>query len=581
MADQLAHRGPDDGGVYGVPGVAALAHRRLSILDPSEAGRQPMKRAGQVLIYNGEIYNHHALRHGLEASFSSTSDTETLLQLLLTRGRGALDDLLGMFAFALWHESERKLLLVRDRLGIKPLHYREFPDGSLAFASEIGPLAQLEPAPTPCQQALRDFLTYKYVPTPNTVYSCIKKLPPGCVLLWQDGRVVIERWWQAESSEERNEEAAAAREFEALHEQTVREHMLSDVPVGVFLSGGLDSSAVAAALSPNATDSPEGLRTFTLGFDVASHDESAAAREIAAHLGTAHREQISSDIDLDHALDQTVRMYHEPFGDHGAWPTHLVASLASEDVKVALSGEGGDELFAGYQWYDKALRFRSNPWNRLLARVAPPLTAMARSAERRAASSLERYSMFLGPFTVRQKRALLDPGFWQHTGGEDYDDLWYFREHWREDLQGMKRLQWCDLHTYLNDDMLTKLDRASMAVSLEARPPFVDHRVVSFALSLAPALLRDSRGGKILTRRYLAPRMPAGVLDRRKIGFSMPVRRWVARRPERLRSAISRLHEAKILKSPRSLSGAGVSFTNEQTWCLLVLDRFLSGHQQR
>jgi len=560
MTDLLAHRGPDDRGIWTAPGVA-LGHRRLSILDLSSAGHQPMSFGSQTLVYNGEIYNFRQLRRELPGAFESDSDTEVLLRLHSEMGPACLERLQGMFAFAVWDEHRRTLFMARDRLGIKPLYYRQLETGGLAFASEIAPLLELGRPPID-QTALRDFFTYKYIPTPKSIYQGIYKLPPAHHLTWSPDRDStgprIARYWWPESTESLRDPVEGLERLEVMLDEVVRSHTLADVPYGVFLSGGIDSSTLVANL-----DQPH---TFTLSFDVRSHDEADAARAVAEHCAAQHRQEPAAGLDLEAAVEAVPSIYQEPFADHGAWPVFMIARAARRHVTVALAGEGGDELFAGYHWYDKWPRFESTPFNRLLSRWVPPLSATGRSLERRAAQGLERYSMFLGLFTPRQRRALLVP---ELVDGE-YDDLWHFRRFWRQDLPPLKRLQWADLHTYLADDMLTKLDRASMAVSLEARPPLVDHRLVELALSLDSTLLRNERHGKLLLRRHLEPRVPRETLTRRKIGFSMPVRRWAKRRPEMLREAVDRLAGHGILRR-RRVSG----LNNEQTWSLLILDRWL------
>ncbi|MDX1642915.1 MAG: asparagine synthase (glutamine-hydrolyzing) [Thermoanaerobaculia bacterium] len=559
MTDLLSHRGPDDRGVWTAPGVA-LGHRRLSILDLSSAGRQPMSHAGRTLVYNGEIYNFRQLAGDLGQELISSSDTEVLLRLLARDGLACLDRLVGMFAFGLWDDRRRSLWLGRDRLGIKPLYYRQLPPGGIAFASEIEPLLELG-RPEIDTSSLRDFFTYKYVPTPKSIYRGIYKLPPGHTLIFRpdDGsKPEIECWWTPEASSALDRPDEALERLESLLAEVVPAHTLADVPYGVFLSGGIDSTTLAANL-----DRP---RTFTLGFDVRSHDEAGDARRVAEHFGACHHEEPAASVDLEEAVERIPVIYGEPFADHGAWPVYMISRAARRQVKVALAGEGGDELFAGYHWYDKWPRFRSTPLNRLLARWVPPLTASGRSLQRRAATGLERYAMFLGPFTLAQKRAFLSPDLM----ADDYDDLWHFRRFWRQDLPALKRLQWADIHTYLVDDMLTKLDRASMAVSLEARPPLLDHRLVEFALALDPTLLRDERQGKLLLRRHLAPRVPPEILTRRKVGFSMPVRRWAGAHPDLFAGAVGRLADRGILRRRRL-----PRLNNEQTWSLLILDSWL------
>ncbi|MGH8311310.1 MAG: asparagine synthetase B family protein, partial [Steroidobacteraceae bacterium] len=267
-------------------------------------------------------------------------------------------------------------------------------------------------------------------------------------------------------------------------------------------------------------------------------------------------------------VDAVAAVWDEPFGDSSAWATFQVSRLARRHVTVALSGDGGDELFCGYQWYSKWLLNRSTPVTRLLSAVLPAFSAGARSMTRRATTGLERYAAFLSPFTPRQRMLLLAPDF---TGG-DYDDLWHFREHWREDLEPLKRMQWADLHTYLPGDLLLKVDRASMAHSLEVRPPLLDHRLVEFALSLDSRLLRDVEGGKgkLVLRRLVGPRVPAGLFDRKKRGFNLPIRTWVRQHRGMVESAVARLARAGLIRQRPT-----VGFSHEQIWMLLTLDRWL------
>jgi asparagine synthase (glutamine-hydrolysing) len=342
--------------------------------------------------------------------------------------------------------------------------------------------------------------------------------------------------------------------------EIVPEHTLSDVPVGLFLSGGIDSTTLAAHL-----DRP---RTFTLAVDSARFNEAESARRVAAHYATEHLEEPAAAVDLDEAIRTIPRLYDEPFGDSAAWSAWLVSRMAARHVKVALTGEGGDELFLGYRHYDKFPAYRSTALRRALAAVLPPFSQAGRSIGRRAAIGLDRYGAFLPAFTLRQKRALLSPDLM----APGYDDLWHVRRFWREDLDPLKRLQWADLHAHLPGGLLTKVDRASMAHSLEARPPFLDHRLVEFALSLDSSLLRDPEAGqgKLVVRELMEPRVPAGLFDQPKKGFGLPIREWVAGHPELLRGAFNRLVRAGVLRR-----GPIPRLDNDQIWSLLVLDRWL------
>jgi asparagine synthase (glutamine-hydrolysing) len=556
MTDRLTHRGPDGRGTWADAGVL-LGHTRLSILDLSDAGAQPMLLGPLALTYNGEIYNFRELRRQLAGPFHSDCDTEVLLHLLARDGAGCLPLLRGMFAFAVWDRSRQQLFAARDRLGIKPFYYRELP-GGLAFASEPKALLELGRPPVD-REALRDYLTYKYVPEPKSIYSGIRQLPPGHSLTW-NGTLHIDRYWTPDAAVERRKADEAAEELGELLGEIVPQHTVSDVPVAVFLSGGIDSTTLVGYL--------ERPRTFTLGTDIRRRDEAPYAREIAAHFDTEHLEEIAAGVDLDEALDTIPRVFDEPFGDTGAWATYLVSRLARRHVTVALSGEGGDELFCGYQWYSKWIRQRPFPLMRFLAATLPPFSGAGRSAQRRAASGLDKYASFVGPFTARQRRHLLGPAL----AIDGYDDYWHLRRHWREDLDPIKRMQWADLHTFLPGDLLTKVDRSSMAHSLEVRPPLLDHRLVEFALGLDPQLLRDVRGdrGKLIVRQLMEPKIPPGFFDRPKRGFNLPFKSWVRRRAGVLSSALDRLADARLIHRPRVHD-----LTNEQTWTLLTLDSWL------
>ncbi len=560
MTRRLDHRGPDGRATWTSP-RAQLGHTRLAILDLSPAGAQPMTLGPLTLVYNGEIYNFRQLREGLPGPFHSDCDAEVLLHLYARHGADCLGALVGMFAFAIWDAEKGELFAARDRLGIKPFHYRRTDGGGLAFASEIKALLELgrpEIDPT----ALRDYFTYKCAPPPKTIYSGISQLPPAHQLLWRgDGSLSVSRYWSP-SPEATITDAGEARErLDAMLAEVVPEHMLADVPVGVFLSGGIDSSTLVAYL-----DRP---RTFTLGSDIKGRDESELARQLAVHFGAEHHQEIGAAILFEDALEAMPCIFDEPFGDSGAWAVYLVARLARRRVKVALCGEGGDELFCGYDKYSKWFTDRAGRFGAALAPLLPPLTSGARSLERRTAQGLERYAAYLSPFSLGQKRALLHPDLLD----PEYDDLWQLRPYWLEELEPLRRLQWADLLCNLPSHLMTKVDRSTMAHSLEARPALCDHRLVELALAIDTGLQRDVRNnrGKLLVRSLMDSRVPRGHFDRPKRCFNLPIRRWVKRHPDRLRAALERLEKAGVirsLKSPR--------FGNEQCWMLLALDRWMT-----
>ncbi len=557
MTRTLTHRGPDDSGVWESDG-ACLGHTRLSILDLSSAGHQPMTKGHLTVVYNGEIYNFRELRRGLPGPFASETDTEVLLHLYERDGADMVSELRGMFAFAIWDARERRLFAARDRLGIKPFFYFE-TQGGLAFGSEIKALLEID-RPDMDVTALRDFFSYKYVPHPKTIYAGIHRLPPAHTLSWEGGRLETRRYWEPSADSHITDMGEATERLAELLERVVPEHTLSDVPVGLFLSGGIDSTTLAAHL-----DQP---RTFTLAVESARFNEAPAAQLVAAYYGAEHVEEPAAAIDLAEAIRAIPRLYDEPFGDSAAWSAWLVSRMAARHVKVALTGEGGDELFLGYRYYDKFPTYRSTALHRALVGLFRPFSAAGRSLGRRAATGLERYAVFLPAFTVRQKQALLSPDLM----ASGYDDLWHVRRFWREELDPLKRLQWADLHAHLPGGLLTKVDRASMAHSLEARPPLLDHRLVEFALSLDTKLLRDPAAGqgKLVVRELMEKRAPAGLFDRPKKGFGLPIRAWVGREPELLASAFGRLTRAGVLRG-----GSIPRLDNDQTWSLLVLDQWI------
>jgi asparagine synthase (glutamine-hydrolysing) len=556
MAQRLLHRGPDGNGVWSQPGVA-LSHRRLAIQDLTDAGRQPMLFGSHVLTYNGELYNHERLRAALPGPWVSSGDTEVLLRLLATEGSSCLTRVVGMFAFASWDTQAKCLLLARDRLGIKPLYYRLLPDG-IAFASELKALMLLgKPEIDP--SAVRDFLFHGYVPAPKTIYRGICKLPAAHTLTWQAGRVTIERYWNPSSAIVARSADETVQQLDALLGEVIPQHTVSDVPVGVFLSGGIDSALTAYYL-----DAP---RTYTLAFEAGARSEAEGARQVAAHLSTEHLEMMAPQANFAGALDQMPALFDEPFGDSAAWSNYLIAQFARREVTVALSGEGGDEIFCGYPRYWSRIGARSNLLNRSLARYLPPLSRLASSMQRHGYVGLPAYAAALGGMTAQQIDSLLSPS-WREP---EYDYLWFYRQFWREDLEPLAQLRWLDLNTDLAEGLLTKVDRTSMAHSLEVRPPLLDHRLVEFMLSVDPRLLVDERRrrGKLLVRSLMEPRLPPNHLNRPKSGFGLPVHRWLKQHPNLLHDAVQRLMDRGVLQQ-----AVGAEF--RRAWYLLVLDRWFT-----
>ena len=528
MSATLAHRGPDSFGEY-VDGPVALAARRLSIID-LETGDQPIgNEDGTVhVVQNGEIYNYRELRRELERRghrFRTHGDTEVLVHLYEEYGDGFATRLRGMFATAIWDARTRRLLLARDRFGIKPLYYRH-ANGELMFASELRALPRGEID----LDALESFLAYNSIPAPQTIFRGVRKLPAGHTLVWEDGRIELARFARPRPLEPRaDEEAELVEELRARLRDSVRAHLVSDVPVGVLLSGGVDSSLLAALA---AEESGEPLRTFSIGFEERTFDELADARRVAQRYGTRHRELLLRP-DAAILLPALAEAFDEPFADSSALPTYLVSRLAADDVKVALSGEGGDELFGGYYTYAADL---------LAARVGG-LAPLARPLVERLPSSDAKAS-----FDYRAKRfvrAAHLPPLERHHGWKeilsadaraeltgrdnDFDPVDVLRTRYGETagMPELARLQDVDFGIYLVDDLLVKTDRASMAHSLEARVPYLDTAVTNLALALPTRHKVRGLRKKVLLRKAADPLLPREIVHGRKRGFSIPAAAWL------------------------------------------------------
>jgi len=574
MADAVAHRGPDDQGVWtdDQAGVG-LAHRRLSIVDLSPQGHQPMHSADRrfVISYNGEIYNHAELRSEIEArgavpegGWRGHSDTETLLQAIAIWGlEAAIGKAVGMFAIALWDRKERLLHLVRDRFGEKPLYYG-WAGGDFVFASELKAV-RLHPRfdATIDRRALRLFAARKYVPAPLSIYRGMFKLLPGCILTLsaealaspgggpavesEEGPLKLRRYWSYRDvvreglGQPISDEREALDRLEQALATAIAGQSMADVPVGAFLSGGIDSSAVVALYQKYAKDP---VRTYTIGFEEAGFDEAKHARAVARQLGTIHHEHYVTVKEARDVIPLLPAMYDEPFADSSQIPTYLVSRFARQEVTVALTGDGGDELFAGYNRHFKAPRL----WN-LLSRVPRPIRSLAARPLSQippafwtsAASLLSRADQpFLG--TNIQKGL--------HIAGSAarFDDIYLnFIDEWSSaetpvlggdgddcpldlDVEGAPdaiRMMYCDATSYLPDDILCKVDRASMAVSLETRVPFLDHRVAALAARIPLDLKVRGGRGKHILRELLYREAPRALFERPKAGFAIPVGEWI------------------------------------------------------
>lgn len=542
MTDRLAHRGPDGSGFY-LDGPLALGHRRLSIIDIA-GGHQPLgNEDGRLqVVFNGEIYNYPDLRRDLLRrghDFTTHSDTEVLVHLYEEVGESLPEHLNGMFAFALWDARERQLFVARDRFGKKPLYYTDAAPGcAFAFASELKALLELDGFERRVRPgSVADFLAFSYVPEPDTILEGVLKLPAGASLLVRadGGLAPVRRYWRLEyepGAETRLPRALS--ELDRLALESVRCRLMSEVPLGAFLSGGVDSSAVVAYMSECATG---GVKTFSIGFDVAAYDETDHARVIAERYRTEHREQMVTP-EIGAILPVFADHFDEPFGDASAIPTLYLARMTREQVTVALSGDGADEILAGYRRYrfgvaeERARRLLPGRWARALAgrlgAVYPKFDYLPRVF--RAKTTLENLALDLGgsyytSVTVFRDEALRDVLAPELRG---YDPCPVFRGRFARfaHLPPLQQMQAVDLETYLPGDILVKADRATMAYSLEGRSPWLDHRLAALAARLPAEWLLKGMQGKWIFKRTLESRVPRDILYRPKMGFVVPLAEW-------------------------------------------------------
>jgi asparagine synthase (glutamine-hydrolysing) len=537
MNERLVHRGPDSAGTF-ADASAVLAARRLSIID-LEGGDQPIgNENGRVqVVQNGEIYNHTELRERLERSghvFRTRCDTEVLVHLYEERGPSFVEELRGMFAIALWDRLERRLVLARDRFGIKPLYYR-LEHGTLSFASELKALLEVPGFSREIDlDALEAFLAFNSIPAPLTIFREARKLPAGHLLIADGADISLRRYARprpvpAEGVRRESEDELAEELRERLRD-SIRAHLVSDVPVGVMLSGGIDSSALAALA---ARESPYRISTFSIGFEERAFNELEQARLVAERYSTDHHELIVRP-DAVELLPKLAEAFDEPFADSSALPTYLVSQLAADHVKVALSGEGGDELFGGYYTYVADTLAPRVGW---LASAARPLVERLPSSSGKASldykakrfaraahlPALERHHAWKEIFSPDARATLLDG----RRADLDPLDLYRARYAETEGADELARLQDVDTGIYLVDDLLVKTDRASMAHSLEARVPFCDAVVAELALALPRSMRVRRLAKKRLLRKAVAPLLPTEIVRGRKQGFSIPAAAWL------------------------------------------------------
>jgi asparagine synthase (glutamine-hydrolysing) len=538
MCDVLVHRGPDGVGYHEGPHVV-LGMRRLAIIDVP-GGQQPVYNEDRTVaaVFNGEIYNFAELRAGLRRRghrLVTDGDSECIAHLYEEHGDSLVDHLRGMFAFAVWDAARGRLLLARDRVGKKPLYWRH--DGrSLLFGSELKALAadpglarRVDPV------ALHHYLTYQYVPAPWSIYQGVSKLPPGHILTWQAGKIETRRYWELPGTSPARACPApeAAERLRELLLEATRIRMVSERPLGAFLSGGVDSSAVVAAMARNAS---EPVKTFSIGFEDAMLDERAYARIVAARYGTDHHEHVVTSSALE-VLPTLAWHYDEPFADSSAIPTFYVSQLSSRQVTVVLTGDGGDESFGGYQRYQRYLALGPpvpqliRPGLRGLSSrldaAGPRLRRAARALDALGSPPARRYARLVSYFTPEQKLRMYTGELRELVGGVDSYRLIEQAFAASAATTPAGRIMDVDIRTYLPGDILVKLDIATMACSLEARCPFLDHHLMEWAAGL-PAELKLRRGAtKVLLKRAMEPWLPHDLLHRSKQGFGVPMAKWL------------------------------------------------------
>ncbi len=540
MSDVQQHRGPDESGVYLGKGVA-LGHRRLSIIDLS-SGQQPLANEDRTvwISFNGEIYNYMDLRRKLDShQFQTRSDTETIVHLYESYPADFVSQLRGMFAFALWDANNRTMILARDRVGKKPLYYY-LDRQKLVFASEIKSILQHPALKLDIDEfAVSDYLSLGYVPAPKSIYRSIRKVRPGHYLRVQAGKVEEVQYWDLSFREAENRSEEEWRDL--LQEEirtAVKIRLMSEVPLGGFLSGGLDSSGVVAMMT-GLLNQP--VKTATIGFDDERFDESKFARQVSDHFQTEHHERIVTPQKIA-TIEKLAWHYDEPFADSSALPTYFVSQVAREKVTVALSGDGGDESFAGYSRYFMDLqenrmrgilplglrRMVFGPLGALYPKMdwAPRFVRGKATFQSLACDAAEGYFETMSTFRSYEKPSVLSDDLRHRLGAYDSADI--FREYYRnaDSDDPLSRIQYVDVKTYLTDDILTKVDRASMANSLEVRCPLLDHKLMELIASMPSSLKLKGKVGKYIFKKMMEKQLPNDIIYRNKMGFAIPLAKW-------------------------------------------------------
>lgn len=586
MCNAILHRGPDSDGYFVADGIG-MGMRRLSIIDVA-GGRQPISNEdGNItVVFNGEIYNHHLLRTRLEAAghrFATRSDTEVLVHLYEEYGADMVGHLKGMFAFSIWDAPRQLLMIARDRSGMKPLSYRSV-GGGIVYCSELRSLYAFDATALEVSApAVMQYLAFGYVPDPNSIFAGVRKLPAGHLLIWQPGRdIEVRRYWKPPPpTHERLDESEVVQAIRQKLDAAVASHLESEVPLGAFLSGGLDSSTVVALMSRHAAGR---VKTFSIGFAEEEYDESAAAQEVAAVFGTDHTSLVLRP-DVEEIFECVAAMFDEPFADSSAIATFLVAQLARQSVTVALSGDGGDELFGGYTRYGDALRRdarRSLRFAGLCSTIGLMLPHSTFGRNRLIDLGRSRRGRYASTVLQPVRTDEGGVGLATQSGGlTTIEDQ--LREWFAIDDDYAAAMMMTDFQTYLPGDILTKVDRTSMAVSLEARVPLLDFDLVDFAMAIPGHLRVTPTESKRLFRRAIRGLVPDSVLARPKRGFEVPLGRWfrgpLRHRIEQLRTSCSSIESFVDRAAVKRLIGehtVGRRDHSGQLWRLIVLDYWLA-----
>jgi asparagine synthase (glutamine-hydrolysing) len=595
MCGTLIHRGPDDEGFF-IKRNVGLSMRRLNVID-LVTGHQPISNEdGSIwIVFNGEIYNYRELRRQLEEKghiFSTHTDTETIIHAYEEYGENCVAKLNGMFAFGIWDGRNEKLFLARDRIGVKPLYYF-VDDECLAFGSELKAILECRHVPrTIDRQALDAFLTFEYIPAPLSIFSEVKKLLPGHVLVLQNGKVSIRKYWDLQFSSLAGDEQELSQALYQLLKDAVRMRLISDVPLGAFLSGGIDSSSLVCLMS-ELMDRP--VKTFSIGFDDPSYNELEHARTVAKHFGTDHHE-LTIQPDIVNLVSDLIRYLDEPLADVSIFPTYLVSKLAREHVTVVLSGDGGDELFAGYEWYiaDRIASYYRHLPATLRTQWLPQLTECVPPAARKK-GLINKFKRFVEgsalPEDLRHFRwsSFATEGTKQHLYTENLKRsvnhrqtcsrfTHYFQTF--EEADSLWQQQFADVKTYLADDILAKVDRMTMANSLEARTPYLDYRVAEFAAGLPSHLKLKGLQTKYLLKHSMAAKLPPSILKRKKEGFSIPMKNWLQHELRPMMEEVlspcrikqEGLFNSSFIEKLKADHLQGIANNSHQLWSLMVFE---------